>query len=584
MPFSNYGDMPSSNYGYGSSGGKWGQAASNFMQAFGAVRKMPLEDQQVAAAQQEGQLRALQIKKAQMDLANTQDEKNYMQESVSQPDFDPTGGAGIPDQTAALATQPVDPNAPSLLGPDPLGLGNTPEGAAPVPQQNPGGFRGYLNAIQNTPAPAKAPLQVNIDPATMRELQTKANAGDPMAKATLATMQSGAVNVQPEGTPAQTAALTATDTGSLPPGISALADKLSILKGNGTPDNPDVDTTSPTLDQSLFEPIARPNITRAQMPDAMAQLANRKLQNGDFNGPLAFNKEMREEMDKTMQAAAAILKQDPSGQTLQAMTPALQKMYPGMAQMFSNLTYNPNTKEIWTEVRNPDDNSFLGWMSADASGRSKKFVPIPKEAKAASAPPMKEFEMDKSGNPTPGRKSWFTLNKDGTPNTYSGPAGTTESVINPPVRNQATVGDLKSAHDMAAQGIKNRMLLEMTPEEQMSTAGLDPNTMVAALLAGKLKSLPADRKAAYMKEFQDNDAYYNGQMNTVLGRKGVTTPPPTPGTSLKSTQGVTLGQIWDQISNQPTTKGAMDYLTNTYGYNQAQAGDLVRRGHELGHY
>jgi hypothetical protein len=87
-----------------------------------------------------------------------------------------------------------------------------------------------------------------------------------------------------------------------------------------------------------------------------------------------------------------------------------------------------------------------------------------------------------------------------------------------------TMTDVKAGYQMDVSGIKNRMLIDMTPEEQQTFSGQPTENILAMLLAGKGKSLSADKKQTYIKELRDAETYYGNLQNEVLGRKGVKAP------------------------------------------------------------
>jgi len=93
-------------------------------------------------------------------------------------------------------------------------------------------------------------------------------------------------------------------------------------------------------------------------------------------------------------------------------------------------------------------------------------------------------------------------------------------------KDKLTITDIKSAHGMELQGIKNRMLVEMTPNEQADFTNLPPEQMLAALVAGKGKSLSPEKKQQYLAELQGIDDYYSGLSQEALGRKGAAKKPP----------------------------------------------------------
>jgi len=93
-----------------------------------------------------------------------------------------------------------------------------------------------------------------------------------------------------------------------------------------------------------------------------------------------------------------------------------------------------------------------------------------------------------------------------------------------------TMTDVKSAYSMDIGNIKNQMMIEMTPDEQINLAGQPDVNILALLLAGRVgKSLSPERKKYYIGKLQEVEKYYGDLINQVLGRKGAKIPQPEKG-------------------------------------------------------
>lgn len=90
-----------------------------------------------------------------------------------------------------------------------------------------------------------------------------------------------------------------------------------------------------------------------------------------------------------------------------------------------------------------------------------------------------------------------------------------------------SITDIKSAYGMEMQGIKNRMMLDMTPDEQANIASMPPEQLLAYVMRGS-KSLPKDKKDQYMNELKKTESYYGGLLNDAMGKKGATPRPEAP--------------------------------------------------------
>ena len=95
-----------------------------------------------------------------------------------------------------------------------------------------------------------------------------------------------------------------------------------------------------------------------------------------------------------------------------------------------------------------------------------------------------------------------------------------------------TMADIKSAYSMDIGNIKNQMMIEMTPDEQINLAGQPDVNILALLLSGRVgKSLSPEKKKYYTEKLQEAEKFYGDLTNQVLGRKGAKIPdskPPTP--------------------------------------------------------
>jgi len=123
-----------------------------------------------------------------------------------------------------------------------------------------------------------------------------------------------------------------------------------------------------------------------------------------------------------------------------------------------------------------------------------------------------------------------------------GPGGTTQQtssrgqvrqIYKPPAvekPEKLTMTDVKSAYSMDIGNIKNQMMIEMTPDEQINLAGQPDINILALLLAGRIgKSLSPEKKKYYIGNLQEVEKYYGDLTNQVLGRKGAKVPQPEKG-------------------------------------------------------
>ncbi len=92
-----------------------------------------------------------------------------------------------------------------------------------------------------------------------------------------------------------------------------------------------------------------------------------------------------------------------------------------------------------------------------------------------------------------------------------------------------TMTDVKSAYSMDIGNIKNQMMVDMTPDEQMNLAGQPDVNILALLLSGRVgKSLSPEKKKYYTDKLQEAEKYYGDLTNQVLGRKGAKVPLKSP--------------------------------------------------------
>ena len=88
-----------------------------------------------------------------------------------------------------------------------------------------------------------------------------------------------------------------------------------------------------------------------------------------------------------------------------------------------------------------------------------------------------------------------------------------------------TMADVKLGYSMDVGNIKNQMMIEMTPDEQINLSGQPDVNILALLLSGKVgKSLSPEKKKLYIGKLQEIEKYYGDLTNQVLGRKGVKIP------------------------------------------------------------
>jgi len=93
-----------------------------------------------------------------------------------------------------------------------------------------------------------------------------------------------------------------------------------------------------------------------------------------------------------------------------------------------------------------------------------------------------------------------------------------------------TMTDIKSAYSMDIGNIKNQMMIDMTPDEQISVSGQPGENILALLLSGRVgKSLSPEKKEMYIRKLQEVEKTYSDLTNQVLGRKGAKIPPKSPG-------------------------------------------------------
>lgn len=147
------------------------------------------------------------------------------------------------------------------------------------------------------------------------------------------------------------------------------------------------------------------------------------------------------------------------------------------------------------------DNEFQMWKQQNPNRPVSEYFAIKKENENT------EFTLWKAQNPdTPVSEYWKA--KEKVKAAYEKPE-------------KMTVSDVKSAHGLEASQIKNRMMIDMTPEEQIVIAGQPTENVLALLLSGRVgKSLSADKKKQYTDEFSRIENYYGNLMNNVMGRKG----------------------------------------------------------------
>lgn len=92
--------------------------------------------------------------------------------------------------------------------------------------------------------------------------------------------------------------------------------------------------------------------------------------------------------------------------------------------------------------------------------------------------------------------------------------------------NKPKMSDVKAGFDMAMNGIKARMMLDMTPDEQIAIQAQPAENVLALLMAGKVgKAMNPNAKKAYIDEIKSTYQEYGSMGDDVLGRKGLKKPP-----------------------------------------------------------
>ncbi|HHT9144696.1 MAG TPA: hypothetical protein ACFYD4_03300 [Candidatus Wunengus sp. YC61] len=142
---------------------------------------------------------------------------------------------------------------------------------------------------------------------------------------------------------------------------------------------------------------------------------------------------------------------------------------------------------------------------------------------ASKDPKQSRITLYNIKNPNKTRTVWVEEGVD-----YADPEGWTQKTPwkpdKPEKPEKLTLADVKSAYGMEVSNIKNRMLVEMTPEEQQNFANQPTENILASLLAGSGKSLSPEKKKQYIGELRKVESYYENLTNQVLGRKGVVAP------------------------------------------------------------
>lgn len=212
------------------------------------------------------------------------------------------------------------------------------------------------------------------------------------------------------------------------------------------------------------------------------------------------------------------------------------------------------------------DTGLVNWAKAN----KKKYTEM------GSAPDGYPVVLDAS-NPS----AYLKNDGQGNMKPYHGPIKPkVEHVVND---KPATMGDIKIAFDMDMQAAKNNLLVEMTPTDRNNYANMTPEQLQSALLAGSIKSLPADRKAYYQKQFDGISQKWQGYTKQILGDKKVggkplggapATPPPGQDNSAK---GKTYGDLYKIATNSGSSSKAVEEL-GKLGYSTAQARDIIKKG------
>ena len=115
----------------------------------------------------------------------------------------------------------------------------------------------------------------------------------------------------------------------------------------------------------------------------------------------------------------------------------------------------------------------------------------------------------------------ITFNEKGVPvyaDKYGKPTSS-KAYIKPEKGEKLTIKDVQAAHGMWLADLKERIMVDATPENKNELNNMTPEAMMSAILSGGLKSLPNEKKEAYQKEIQDGSKYFQGLSDKALGRK-----------------------------------------------------------------
>ena len=110
---------------------------------------------------------------------------------------------------------------------------------------------------------------------------------------------------------------------------------------------------------------------------------------------------------------------------------------------------------------------------------------------------------------------------------YTPPKGWT--LKTPTEGQKLSITDVKAVVGMRLNNIKQRMLLKMTPDEQMTLAGQPTENIMALLLSGRIgKALAPTDKDMFMRELNDLSQAEEQMSRQVLGGKGLNIPKSAP--------------------------------------------------------
>jgi len=165
--------------------------------------------------------------------------------------------------------------------------------------------------------------------------------------------------------------------------------------------------------------------------------------------------------------------------------------------------------------------------SITTEGITETTVGLPQEQlkgkeKEVKVPTLKEEFKNINGIPHKRQIEWNPATKQWSP---KGDWIRTEKPEKAEKPEKLTLTDVKTAYSMDIGNIKNQMMTEMTPNEQITLSGTTQDKLLDLWLAGKVgKSLPSERKKYYIDRLQKIEKYYGDLTNEVLRKKGVKIP------------------------------------------------------------